>query len=105
MGNPKPITLKDYIYNLGYVYSKRTNDKTFLIGNIELTPSIENQDDASKIYLYDLIMEFLIKDHPGIDDNWTVSICKDTEIKKWYFCLIRDDDPDELAAIQALNNI
>ncbi len=76
------------------IYRNKVLEQTFLLGTIRLTNNLPNQQ------LSELVMSRLVEMFPDINQHWTVSVAIQDECCS-YLCLIRDDDIDELSAIDS----
>lgn len=87
-----------FIKDLVSIYRQKQPSDTFLRGSLAI-PSWIQMKSISEIYK--MIMPRLVEVFPEIERRWGVS--RDITMDSLaYFCLIRDDDPDELAAIEYL---
>jgi len=84
------ILINELINDIDRVYYNRDDNETFLVGTIPI-PNLWTVNDV-----YDLVFSEIKEIYPDIEDRWTISI---VDSDKPYICLIRDDDPDELANI------
>ncbi len=81
------------IEELVSIYRNKLLEQTLLMGTIQLTENLTNQQ------LSELVMSRLLKIVPDINQRWAVSVAEQNEC--CYLCLIRDDDIDELEAIES----
>jgi hypothetical protein len=87
--------IETYIYDILSIYCARFDNDTFLEGMVPLDPDFAFMDVST---IYNIVMPTLRYFFPDIEDRWALSVSQPNS-KESKICLIRDDDPDELAAL------
>ena len=91
-----------FIEDLVSIYKQKQQSDTFLRGSLEIPGCINN---LSTPEIDQMIMPRLVTIFPEIVEHWALDVVTDltTIDLRSYLCLIRDDDPDQLVAIEALS--
>lgn len=79
--------------DLSQVFAQKKPMDTFLVGQVAISPQTNSK-------VCEQVLEALERVYPDIKTRWALSVCMPLgpESDSAYFCLIRDDDRDLVAA-------